>query len=66
MAEEKTFHQAMTRLESIVEELNRPDLELEKAMELFKEGLKLSRQCESQLSAFEQEMNELIIDETNS
>lgn len=53
----------MNRLEKIVEELNSPDLELEKAMELFKEGLVLSKNCEKQLNSFEKELNMLIADD---
>lgn len=55
-----TFQQAMTRLDQIVDALNNPNLELEQAMQLFKEGLALSRQCEDQLKHFENEMNQLI------
>ena len=39
------FHEAMNRLDEIVTELNRDDLELEKAMDLFTEGTKLAAQC---------------------
>lgn len=60
--EKKTFQQSITRLEAIVEKLNDPNLELEEAMSLFKEGLALSRSCQGQLDAFEKEMNELITD----
>lgn len=61
-----TFQQSMTRLEQIVEQLNAPDLELEKAMELFKEGLVLSKDCEKKLSEFENQLNELIVDENET
>ncbi|WP_301094673.1 exodeoxyribonuclease VII small subunit, partial [Faecalibaculum rodentium] len=39
-----TFQQAMVRLDEIVRQLNSGNLELEKAMELFEEGLKLTQQ----------------------
>ncbi len=61
--EKMTFQQQMNRLQVIVNELNNPDLELEKAMALFKEGLALSKNCQSELSAFEKEMNTLIEDQ---
>ena len=54
------FHEAMKRLDEIVTELNKEDLELEKAMELFVEGTKLSSQCEKQLNEFENKVNELM------
>ncbi|MCF0259927.1 MAG: exodeoxyribonuclease VII small subunit [Erysipelotrichaceae bacterium] len=61
-----TFQQAMSRLESITEQLNNSSLELETAMSLFKEGLALSQQCEGQLKAFETEMNQLIVDSSEN
>ena len=57
-----TFQQAMVRLDEIVPQLNSGNLELEKAMELFEEGLKLTQQCEVQLKAFENKMNTLIVE----
>ncbi|MGI6068324.1 exodeoxyribonuclease VII small subunit [Absicoccus porci] len=53
------FHEAMNRLDEIVTELNRDDLELEKAMDLFTEGTKLTAQCETQLKEFEQKVEQL-------
>lgn len=55
-----TFRQAMQRLEQIVAQLNSDTLELEQAMDLFKEGLALSSQCEGQLKHFQQEMDQLM------
>ena len=57
-----TFQQAMVRLDEIVRQLNSGNLELEKAMELFEEGLKLTQQCEVQLKAFENKVNTLIVE----
>lgn len=47
------FQEAMTRLDEIVKKLSSNDLDLEEAMDLFTEGLKLSTQCEKQLKEFE-------------
>ncbi len=58
-----TFQQAMNRLETITNDLSGRQLDLEQAMALFKEGLTLSKQCESQLKAFENEMNQLMVSE---
>ena len=61
MANKKqTFKEAMSRLDEIVKKLNNNDLELEEAMTLFEEGLKLSKQCESKLKAFEIKMDQLM------
>ena len=67
MANKKyTFQQAMTRLDEIVQSLNSNSLELEEAMKLFEEGLKLTKQCESQLKEFENKMNTLMVEEGNN
>ena len=59
---ELTFQQAMLRLDAIVKQLNNGSLELEQAMSLFEEGLKLTQQCEIQLKQFENKMNTLIVE----
>ncbi len=56
----QTFKESMTRLDEIVKALNNNELELEEAMDLFEEGLKLSKQCEKQLKAFETKMDQLM------
>jgi len=43
------FEDALKRLEEIVEKLERGDMELEKALSLFEEGVKLCRVCRTQL-----------------
>ena len=64
MANKKyTFQQAMTRLDEIVQSLNSNTLELEEAMKLFEEGLKLTKQCEHQLKEFETKMNNLMVED---
>lgn len=55
-----SFAAAMQRLDAITKELNQPGIELEKAMELFKEGLALVRQSQEQLNHFEKEVSQLI------
>ena len=57
-AKQLKFQEAMSRLDEIVALLNK--LELEEAMSLFKEGLKLSTQCEKQLKKFETKMDQLV------
>lgn len=55
MAKKKqSFEEAMKRLESIVKELEDGELPLEKALELFSEGIELSRLCQSSLEEAEQ------------
>ena len=51
MAENKsaTFEQSLARLQAIVTELEGDNLELERAVALFKEGRELVGQCEGML-----------------
>lgn len=59
-AKQLKFQEAMLRLDEIVALLNNNELELEEAMSLFEEGLKLSTQCEKQLKKFETKMDQLV------
>lgn len=56
MSEEKPFRVSMKRLEDIVSELERNDIELETAISYFEEGLQLVNQCDSQLKNFEEKV----------
>lgn len=49
-----TFDEAMKRLEEIVQELEDGQLPLEKALELFSEGIGVSKFCQSALEEAEQ------------
>ena len=59
-AKQMKFQEAMKRLDEIVTLLNNNELELEEAMSLFEEGLKLSVQCEKQLKKFETKIDQLM------
>ncbi len=59
-AKQLKFQESMSRLDEIVALLNNNELELEEAMSLFEEGLKLSTQCEKQLKKFETKMDQLV------
>lgn len=48
-----SFEQALKRLEEIVRELEKGEIEIEKALTLFEEGTRLSRICSSKLSKIE-------------
>lgn len=54
MAKKKvTFEEAMTRLEEIVDRLEREEVPLEEAVKLYQEGLSLSAVCKEKLAAAE-------------
>ena len=56
---ELKFEKAMTRLESIVEELERGDLNIDKSLEIFEEGIKMSRVCSKKLNEAESKIEKL-------
>jgi exodeoxyribonuclease VII small subunit len=47
------FEECLQRLENIVDELEKGDLPLERALALFEEGMKLSQSCRGELEAAE-------------
>ncbi|HAX47166.1 MAG TPA: exodeoxyribonuclease VII small subunit [Nitrospinaceae bacterium] len=53
------FEKAMTRLEKIVEELERGDLDIDKSLEIFEEGIKMSRVCSKKLTEAEAKIEKL-------
>ena len=68
--EKENLEHAMKRLEGIVEELGKKDIDIESGLEKFKEGVELVRFCRSQLEHAENEFKKLKIelesDEDNS
>lgn len=51
--EKKNFEDALSRLEEIVESLDDESLSLEKTIELYEEGIQLSKQCTETLEEAE-------------
>ena len=67
MAAKKTkedlgFEQSLERLEVIVEKLESGELTLDESLKLFKEGVELSKYCSSKLSAVQQEVKKVVVD----
>ncbi len=50
METEHSFEENLTNLNKIVAELEKGDISLEKAVELYRDGIKLSALCKKQLS----------------
>lgn len=59
MPKKESFKQSMDRLDEIIARLNQNEVELEEAITLFEEGLKLVKQCDARLKQFEQRVNVL-------
>lgn len=57
---EKTFAAALSRLEEIVQELEKGDLLLEQSLKLFEEGVKLARLCSKRLDEAERKVEILL------
>lgn len=54
------FEKKLSRLENIVQKMEKGDLALEESLELFEEGVKLSRECQTQLNKAESQVKKLI------
>lgn len=59
MPKKESFKQSMDRLDEIIARLNQNEVELEEAITLFEEGLKLVKQCDTRLKQFEQRVSVL-------
>ncbi len=57
-----SLEKSLASLEKIVDELESGDLPLEKAMQKFEEGIKLTRSCQSALREAEQKVEILMQD----
>ena len=58
----KTFEASLEALEQIVQQLEGGDLPLEKSLELFEDGIRLSRQCQERLNQAERRIEVLLRD----
>jgi exodeoxyribonuclease VII small subunit len=61
-AKPKTFETSLEELERIVRELEQGELPLEKSLELFEQGVKLSRECQERLNQAERRIEVLMRD----
>jgi exodeoxyribonuclease VII small subunit len=58
----RTFEASLEALEKIVRQLESGDLPLEKSLELFEQGIRLSRECQERLSQAERRIEILLRD----
>ena len=58
--QEQSFESSLASLERIVAHLESGDLPLERALELFEEGVALARRCQSQLGDAERKVEMLL------
>ena len=57
-----TFEQAMSRLEEIIAALENNQISLEKSVDLFQEGRKLSNICSEKLAGIEDKVAKILVD----
>lgn len=54
------FEKKLNRLEEIVQKMEKGELALDDSLKLFEEGVKLSRDCHSQLTKAEAQVKKLV------
>ena len=59
-AQSQNFESSLAALEKIVRELERGELPLEKSLELFERGVRLSRECQERLQEAERRIEVLL------
>lgn len=60
MDKELSFEEALSKLEEIVHKLEEEDVPLEKAIDLYQEGMKLSKRCDETLKNAHEKMTQII------
>jgi len=60
MTPEKSFESSLDELERIVQQLEAGDLPLERSLELFEQGVRLSRECQKRLDEAERKVEILL------
>lgn len=58
------FEKKLSRIEEIVSLMEKGELSLEESLKAFEEGIKLSRECQTQLSEAEQKVQILLKTDT--
>lgn len=58
----KTFEEQISELEGIVSELEKGEVGLDKSLELFEQGIKLTKSCQKVLDTAEKKVKVLLSD----
>lgn len=58
--QEKSFESSLEELERIVQQLEGGDLPLDRSLELFEQGVRLSRECQKRLDEAERKIEILL------
>ncbi len=57
------FEKAIQKLEKIVDDLEKGELDIDKSLEIFEEGIKMSRVCSKKLNEAEAKIEKLTRDQ---
>ena len=57
------FEKAIQRLEKIVDDLEKGEMDIDKSLEIFEEGIKMSRVCSKKLNEAETKIEKLTKDQ---
>ncbi len=60
--ENMSFEQAMRELETVVDQLERGDVALDKSIDLYDRGAKLKKRCEDELKRAEEKVAAITLD----
>ncbi|MBS4191226.1 exodeoxyribonuclease VII small subunit [Bacillus sp. FJAT-49705] len=58
-----TFEEAMEKLEVIVEKLEEGDVPLEEAINIYKQGMELSKLCHDKLKSVENQLTQILTED---
>lgn len=58
-----TFEEAMEQLEVIVEKLEEGDVPLEEAINIYKQGMELSKLCHDKLKNVEEQLTQILTED---
>ncbi|AKX44798.1 exodeoxyribonuclease VII small subunit [Thiopseudomonas alkaliphila] len=61
-----SFEESLTELTALVEKIEQGDLPLDKALQVFEQGVVLTRQCQTALAQAEQKVSILLADKDQS
>lgn len=63
MEQEMKFEDKMTKLESLVSELEKDNVQIDDSIEIYKEAIGLVNECDKQLKAVEEQISKMVTED---
>lgn len=63
MEKEMKFEEKMAKLESLVSELEKDDIQIDDSIEIYKEAVGLVNECDKQLKAVEEQISKMVTED---